>query len=58
MGLILRKMESNYDKWTVEGEDSNMIGFYRVVAKRLTCKHVDGSRKRNYYIKRDYYNIM
>ena len=36
MGLILGKMEPNYDKWTVEGEHLKLIGFYRLVATGLT----------------------
>ena len=52
MGLILGEMEPNYDKWAVDGEHLKLIGFYRLVATRLTCKHVDGSPNRNYT---DYY---
>ena len=48
MGLILGEMEPNYDKWAVEGEHLKLIGFYRLVATRLTCKHVDGSPNMNY----------
>ena len=28
-----------------------MIGFYRLAATRLTCKHVDGSPNMNYTLK-------
>ena len=47
-GTNIGEMESNYDKLTVEGEHFNMIGVFRLVATRLTCKHVDGSPNRNY----------